>query len=256
MTTTTLLPLVLAAMLAVPGRLGAQSHDHSRAPTTTHADMAPQPAGPHLLVTPPRSAAPGDSARAAALVATLRDAIARYRDVRVAEADGFRMFAPAVRRQRIYHYTDRRAAALALFRFDPARPTSLLYRPRSDGTLELVGAMYTAPRGATLDELDARVPLAVASWHQHVNLCLPKAAERERMLERRDGRPLVGPGSPIASRAACEASGGRFRARALGWMVHVNVFAGDDPAVIWADSHRHGVTAGSPTASPASPPMP
>jgi len=235
--------LACALMLAEP--LQAQMREH-----------APGAAGAHLLVTPERAPAPGDSARAAALLATLRGAIDKYRDVRVAEADGFRMFAPKVRRQRVYHYTDRRAALLALFRFDPARPTSLLYRPQPDGTLELVGAMYTAPRGATLDQLDERVPLSVAHWHQHVNLCLPAWRERGRMLEQRDGQPLFGPGSPIATREACEAVGGRFREQALGWMVHVNAFAGDDPAAIWGEPHRHAAMAGSSPGARDSSPMP
>ena len=208
------------------------------------------------MVTPTRAPAPGDSARADSLVAVLRRSLATYRDVRVAEADGFRQFAPRVKRQRTLHFTDHRAALRSLFSFDPARPASLLYQPRADGTLELVGAMYTAPRWATLDELDARVPLAIAPWHQHVNLCVPPPWARERWLETHDGRPVFGPASPIATRAACEQVGGRFRERALGWMVHVDAFAGDDPAVIWGDAHRHDATAGSFPAPRGSSPMP
>jgi len=245
LTKTMLTRLALAVMLAGP--LQAQMHEHAMGD-----------AGAHLRVTPPHAPTSDDSARAAALLATLRAAIEKYRDVRVAEADGFRMFAPKLRRQRVYHYTDRRAALLAMFRFDPARPTSLLYQPQPDGTLELIGAMYTAPRWATLDELDARVPLSVAEWHQHVNICVPPWRERDRMLEVRDGRPVFGPGSPIATRDACEAVGGRFRAQAFGWMVHVNAFA-EDPAAVWGESHRHAAMAAMADSFPGargSSPMP
>ena len=35
--------------------------------------------------------------------------------------------------------------------------------------------------------------------------------------------------------------GGRFVPRIFGWMVHAEVFAGDDPAAIWGgDEHGHG----------------
>jgi hypothetical protein len=233
-------PLALALFLALPARIAAQSHAQQHGPAAPGVADMPVAAGPHLLVTPLRAHQPGDSARADTLVAALRRSLEKYRDVRIAEADGFRMFAPKLRRQRVYHYTDRRAAAAALVRFDPERPTSLLYRPRADGTVELVGAMYTAPRWASLEDLDRRVPLSIARWHQHTNLCLPPRGEAERVLATRAGRPLFGPASPIATRDACEAVGGRFRERAMGWMVHVNAFLGDDPASIWGESHHHG----------------
>jgi hypothetical protein len=210
------------------------------APGLSPMDGPPPAAGAHLLLTPARIATPVDSARAAAVVDTLRRAIARYHDVRVAEADGFRMFAPRVKRQRVYHYTSRRAALLSLVRFDPARPTSLLYERGADGGLVLIGAMYTAPRSASLEELDRRVPLGIARWHKHVNLCVPRWGKTERWREVRDGRPVFGPASPIATRDACEREGGRFIAERFGWMVHANVLAADDPAAIWTHgTHRH-----------------
>ena len=46
-------------------------------------------------MTPVRPASRADSLRVAAVAGTLRRAIARYADVRVAEADGFRPFAPS-----------------------------------------------------------------------------------------------------------------------------------------------------------------
>ena len=43
------------------------------------------------------------------------------------------------------------------FTFDPARPTSLLYKKTATG-YELVGALYTMPKRATEDQLNERGP--------------------------------------------------------------------------------------------------
>jgi hypothetical protein len=58
-----------------------------------------------------------------------------------------------------------------------------------------------------------------------------------RWTERQNGLPVFGPESPIATREACDAVGGKFFASPLGWMVHANVFAGDDLASIFGDDH-------------------
>ena len=192
---------------------------------------------PHMRMTPSRPATHADSVRARALVDTLRAALAKYRDVKVAEADGFRMFAPQVKRQRVYHFTRNRNALKAAFTFDPAQPTSLLYTEDAAGTFTLVGAMYTAPRRATEAELDARVPLSIARWHEHVDICIPKPGDDARWRETRDGKPLFGPAGAIATKADCDAANGRWFQQLFGWMVHANVFASDDPAVIWGDHH-------------------
>jgi hypothetical protein len=185
----------------------------------------------HMEMTPTRVPTAEDSARAERLLAELRGAIAKYRDTAVAVADGYKMFMPNVKTQRIYHFTNGRSAFAEAFRFDPAKPTSLLYRRGPDGRLELYGAMYTAPKRVSVDRLDERVPLSIARWHKHVNWCVPVAGQRERWLEKRDGHPVFGPQSPIATREGCDAVGGRFFPSPLGWMVHVNAFASDAKAV-------------------------
>ena len=193
----------------------------------------------HMRMTPPRVPSVADSARAALRVSELRAAIGKYRDVHVAEADGYRIFLPNVP-QAVYHFTNWRYGLNAVFGFDPARPTSLLYKRKAGGGFELVGAMYTAPAQATLDELDRRVPLSVAHWHQHVAWCVPPRGARQRWAETDGGAPRFGPKSPIATREACDAVGGVFLPRIFGWMVHANVFASDDPAVIWGgEGHEH-----------------
>jgi hypothetical protein len=186
----------------------------------------------HMEMTPTRAATREDSVRADHVLAELRESIAKYRDTTAAVVDGYKMFMPKVKTQRIYHFTNGRRAFAEAFRFNPAKPTSLLYRRGADGNLELYGAMYTAPKRVGVDRLDERLPLSIARWHKHVNWCVPGRGQRERWLEQRDGHPVFGPQSPIATRDACKEVGGRFFPSPLGWMVHVNVFA-DDPGEVW-----------------------
>lgn len=192
----------------------------------------------HMAMTPSRAATHADSVRAREVVAALRRGIARYADTAAAVADGYRMFLPEVKEQPVYHFTSTRRGFAEAFRFAPEKPTSLLYRRKADGRLELVGAMYTAPRRMVVEKLDARVPLGIARWHRHVNWCMPPTGARARWRETRDGHPVFGPASPIASRAACEAVGGQFHENVFGWMLHANVFQADDLGTIFGDEHR------------------
>ncbi len=192
--------------------------------------------GPHMRMTAPRMRTAADDRRADAIVETLRGAMARYRDYRAAVADGYVQFLPRVR-QPIYHFTNWRYGVRAQFMFDVAHPTSLLYRPVPGGGFELVGAMYTAPRRYTEDQLDRRVPLSVTAWHQHVNICMPGLAA---WIGRKSTVPpsavdwhRFGITGSIATAAECQESGGTFHPVILGWMVHVYPFE-HDPARIWA----------------------
>jgi hypothetical protein len=192
----------------------------------------------HLRLTPTRPGTHADSVRAADLVDAMRRDLAAYRDVHVAEADGFRSFLPGVK-QAVRHFTNWRWAIEAMLRFDVAKPTSLLYREEPEGQFQLIGAMYTAPARFSMEELDDRIPLGIARWHEHVNWCLPPRGEAGRWREQRDGHPVFGPQSMIATRAGCDSVGGRFRPRVFGWMVHVQAFESDDPRVIWSTGHHH-----------------
>ena len=231
---------------AAPTLLRAQ-HDHHEMTDGSSTDHAMTESAmsatvvrpnPHMRMTPVRPASEADRRRAAAIVDTLRASLDQYRDVRVAESDGYKMFAPQIKNQPVYHYTNNWRAARAAFGFDPAKPTSLLYKKDAKGKFVLVGAMYTASARASLEELDARVPLSVARWHQHVDICVPKLRQKARWAERsEDGRMRFGPAGVIATKEECDAAGGRFLPRVFGWMVHANVFAGDDAAVIWGNHH-------------------
>ncbi|HEY3279859.1 MAG TPA: hypothetical protein VGJ83_05050 [Gemmatimonadales bacterium] len=233
----------LAAAVAVLGMAftcaSEEAADHAAAESSMVSALVE---GRHLRLTALRPAAPGDSSRAAAILAAMRRDLSRYRDIRVAEGDGFRQFI-AGGAAPVQHYTKLRWWLQAKRGLDPSRPSSLLYRKAADGSLELMGAMFTAPPGLTEDELNERLPLSVTRWHQHVNWCVPPVRNaRARWAETRDGHPVFGPRSPIATAEACAAVGGRFRPRVLGWMVHVMSFTGDDPAVIWGAA-EHGAHA-------------
>ena len=218
----------MAAPEQHPDEQAAIAAEHSMAGMVSNEDL-------HLRLTPARAPAPGDSARAAAVLATMRQELAKYRDVGVAEQEGFREIIPTPGAP-VHHLTKLEWAFLARKQLDPARPTSLLYQSNANGGLTLVGAMFTAPPQTSDDDLNARLPLSIVRWHEHINWCLPPLRDaRRRWREARNGQPVFGPKSPIATAEACEAVGGRFRPRLFGWMVHVMAFSDGDP---W-NSHHH-----------------
>ncbi len=121
----------------------------------------------------------------------------------MALADGYKPFLPNLR-QKEYHFTSYWHGFLEAFTFDPARPTSLLYKKISDG-YELTGAMFTMPKNATEDQLDARIPLSVARWHLHTNLCMPPKGQ-----EKFSDWTKFGLAGSIATPESCAEAGGRF----------------------------------------------
>jgi len=182
--------------------------------------------GAHMFMTDLRPEQVGDKQRAQGIVDALRPAIAKYKDYHAALADGYRIFGPNVPQEQ-YHFTNYRNALVAQFKFDPERPTSLLYKKTPDG-YELVGAMFTMRKRASEDELNERVPLSVARWHKHVNICLPPKGMPLRQVDWKQ----FGVGS-IATEDACTQAGGRWLPQIFGWMVHVYPFE-TDPDKVWA----------------------
>ena len=207
----------------------------AKAQSMTAADMKAMDEHMQMTKLTPHNSA--DSVRAARLVSELRSSIAKYKDVNVAVDEGFRQFAPQVKNQHVYHFTNYRWGLENAFRFNPEKPTSLLYKKDANGKFVLVGAMYTAPKRFSENDLDKRVPLSVAQWHKHINWCLPPAGAGESAWQTtKNGRPVFGP-LGVSTEAECDAAGGRFEKEVFGWMVHANVFASDDPKVIWHDDH-------------------
>ena len=182
-------------------------------------------ASPHMRLTAVWPAQPGDRERAAAIVTALRAALEQYRDYRVAERHGYEIFHPEIP-QSIFHFTNYAEGFAETFRFTPGQATSLLYRKTADG-YELAGAMYTAPRNSSENDLNARVPLSVARWHAHINICLPPRGSAANA----DWKTF-GPDGSISTPEACAAAKGRFVPQLFGWMVHVYPFE-KTPDKIW-----------------------
>jgi hypothetical protein len=236
--------LLLAVLAAAPLAAQHDHHGHSRdsaqlvgAADASMSGPLSEEAKKHLVMSPMRRATREDSARAREIANQLKVALAKYADTAAAVADGYKMFAPNLKKQRVYHFTHYGHAFMEGFRFDPEKPTSILYRRGANGTLELLGAMYTAPKRWDAEKLDERVPLSIGMWHRHVNWCVPRPRQAERWLERVKGKPVFGPESPIATREACQKVDGLFFANPMGWMIHLNVFAGDDLGAVFAHEH-------------------
>ena len=188
-----------------------------------HMDM-----GPHMKMTALRQPKPGDQEKADQVAQAARKVAEKYTDYKVALADGFEIFMPN-RPHKQYHFNNRSYALEARQHFNPDHPTSLLYEKDGDG-YKLIGVMYTAPKFASEDELDSRIPLSVAQWHAHVNLCLPPGFQRGEGLPR---SRQFGLGGSIATKDACDAAGGRFISQIFGWMVHVYPFE-QKPEDVWS----------------------
>ena len=188
--------------------------------TDSHAHL-----GPHFRWTTLRPSNQADQATAWDILRQLRLALAPYREYRAAINAGFEPFLPNVQ-QPHYHFTRKWNGFKAAIRFDPKEPTSLLYRKTADG-YELEGAMFTAPKWASEKDLNERIPLSIAQWHAHVNICLPQKKD----MQSADWKKF-GPKGSIVTKPECDQAGGRFVPQLFGWMVHVYPFA-DRPEKIW-----------------------
>jgi hypothetical protein len=168
----------------------------------------------HMHMTKMRQRTPDDVAKANEIVKELREGIEKYKDYHVALEEGYKIFLPNVP-QPEYHFTNYGNGILEAFTFDAARPTSLLYKKTASG-YELAGAMYTMPKRASEEQLNERVPLSVAMWHLHTNLCMPPRGQ----LRKTDWTKFGLRGS-ITTEDSCDAAGGNFKPVVFGWMVHV-----------------------------------
>ena len=184
----------------------------------------------HMVMTMLRTKQPGDQARADAVAAEAKKVADRYVDYHMALSDGFRIFMPD-QPQKVYHFVKDEALEASRESFDASRPSALLYE-KTEGEkpgYRLVGVMYTDRFGASEEELNDRVPLSIARWHEHVNLCVPSDEQGRHWLA---GDPQFGLSGSITTQQACTAAGGRFMTHLAGWMVHVYPFE-QDHAKMW-----------------------
>jgi len=78
------------------------------------------------------------------------------------------------------------------------------------------------------------VPLSLAHWHQHVNVCMPTSRDSRVRALRRAETP-----------EDCASAGGRFRERSR-YMVHVMTDGGDDLAAAFPQGAEHDGTTMQP----------
>jgi hypothetical protein len=194
-----------------------------------HMDM-----GPHMKMTALRQPKPGDSERAQQVVEIARKTSDKYVDYHAALADGYQIFHAEIS-QKMYHFTNYGYAMEAAFKFNPEHPTSLLYEKHGDD-YKLIGVMYTAPKRLGEEQLDERIPLSVAQWHEHVNFCAPPAGRKREVMA---PHPQFGLRGSITTQEACDAAGGTFHPVIFNWMVHVYPFE-KDQASVWSVERQHG----------------
>lgn len=172
----------------------------------------------HMCITPLRPMQPGDEERTKALVAQVRAAIEKYQDYKKAIADGYIQGNPDVK-QRQYHFTNNANVRLADTQFDPTRPSSLLYIQTPTQHFKLEGVMFTDSTSANEAELNQRIPLSIARWHEHTNFC---GAPANKVNEYHGDHPKFGMFGSIHTAEECKAAGGiAFYPVIFSWMIHV-----------------------------------
>jgi hypothetical protein len=189
--------------------------------------------GAHMKMTALRTPQPGDAEKAQKVAVAARGAMEKYKDYHPALNEGFKIFHPELP-QKQYHFTNYSYAFEAAFKFNPEHPTSLLYEKNGED-YRLVGVMYTAPKRFTEDDLNQRIPLSIAQWHEHVNFC--KAPEGHK-------QESFGPSAKFGLRGStttqgeCDAAGGEFHPVIFNWMVHLYPLE-KDSASIWSVDRQH-----------------
>jgi hypothetical protein len=125
----------------------------------------------------------------------------KYRDLGLALRDGYYTAGWLNVPTQGYHYINDAYSPDVARAFDPTKPWILVYN-KINGKMTLSGVLYGMPADSTPAALAAVFPASMASWHQHINLCI------------RPDRAL-----PYHDRAACEAHQGRFIDRTP-WVLH------------------------------------
>jgi len=173
---------------------------------------------------------PGDEARAQRILGAAHRAVARYADVNTALAEGYKPFHPTGRIGEEVHYTNYRYARREQQEVNYDQPGSILYKRTAQG-MQAVGVMYTAPQDATAEQLNAIVPLSIATWHRHVDFC---GAPRNVPLDEQFGpHARFGMRGSIHTEEACRQAHGLWIPVVFGWMTHVYPNA-KAPGEIWA----------------------
>lgn len=163
----------------------------------------------------------------AAQLEKARHATEKYRNVKEAEADGYRAIGPdapgmGIHYVHVSHDPTSKAESPASI-FDVERPEILLYEkdPASPGGFALVGVSYllTAEPGDDGQPKNPPFPKSLASWHRHSDICvLPDRSVKMQLNEEQ-----------------CKTQGGSFTALTQ-WMVHAWIWK-DSPAGVFSPTN-------------------
>jgi hypothetical protein len=151
-------------------------------------------------------------------LAEARRATAKYQDVLVAEAAGYRAIGPSVQGMGIHYVRQANHQ-----QFSITEPPILLYERDASvtGGLRLVGVSYllVAPAGADGQPANPPFPRTLASWHKHNNVCvLPDNSASVDLTE-----------------TECTGRKGRFTAE-TSWMLHAWIWK-DSPAGVFSPTN-------------------
>jgi len=171
----------------------------------------------HMKITSMQAQQPGDEEKVKAVIATAKAIVERYKDYKTAAADGYVMANPTVK-QFQYHFMNKANGDAALTGFDPNKPSALLYIGTAHKDFTLEGVMYTADPQATEDELNKRIPISIARWHEHIDFC---AAPADRTDEYFGKSPKFGMFGSIKTKEGCDKARGQFLPTVFTWMIHV-----------------------------------
>jgi hypothetical protein len=142
-------------------------------------------------------------------VRTAAAATATYRNLAAARHAGY-VTVPdlLVESQGAHYYNPQYLAAAEKGVFDPTHPPFLVYNTMN-GRPTLSGLMFYLPESMTPRQLARIFPASMASWHQHINVCVGGGTS---LL---NGTAILHYYDPTS----CAAHGGHFVGN-TGWMVH------------------------------------
>lgn len=216
--------IALAATAAVCGTRGPATAAQA-ADATPHSHESRQGGAGSMSTKPPHDHGPTGLAvtyaellRTAEQLTAARQATAKYKDIRLAEQEGYRAVGPNVPGMGLHYVREPRPDA-----FSVTEPPILLYERDGDAPagMRLTGVSYlfVAPAGVDGQPSGAPFPNALARWHKHNNVCvLP------------DNSATVD-----LTAAQCTAKGGRFTAE-TSWMVHAWIWK-DSPAGVFSPTN-------------------
>jgi len=163
------------------------------------------------------------------VLTVMRRELAKYRDIRAAEADGFRNY---IRRALRRYCTSRRFVGHSRHGTDSIPPGHVTALPARGGRRSHPGRCDVHPPRRRRDRARRRLPLSIVRWHEtSIGAC-----RRWRMPGSAGGRRKTGSRSSVRSHRLQRQTRVRRSVGDFGpgfrLMVHVMAFSGDDPGML------------------------